>query len=155
MGVLMSEEIIKLKNPYDEDGYTTLQCPFCKLKFKIKNNEYIEEEITFLYCPYCGLTTEKSHFIDADIREQAMILGKNIAIDMVNKMFKGIEQKLKGNKYIRFKRGKPIKKEGEKILFDKFKNAKIIETNCCAKHIKVNGTMITKIYCPYCGEING
>ena len=150
----MSEEIIKLRNPYDEDGYTTLQCPFCKFKFKIENNEYIEDEISSLYCPYCGLTAEKSHFFDEDIREQAIILSKNLAIDMVNKMFKEIEQKSKGNRYIKFERGKPIKKEDKKYLFDKFKNAKIIEINCCTKHIKVDGTIITKIYCPYCGEIN-
>lgn len=148
------EEITKLANPYDKEGYTTLQCPFCKYKFKIENGEYMEEKISTLYCPYCGLTAENSNFIDEEIKEQALILGKNIQTDMINKMFKEIERNLRGNKFIKFK-AQPLKKEEENILFDKFKNAKIIITQCCSKHIKVDVSTITNIYCPYCGGING
>lgn len=149
----MGEEIIKLSHPYDEDGYTIFQCPFCKSDFKLENGEFYHEELTSIYCPYCGLISENSSYINEDIREQAIISAKNLGIDMLNMMFKRIENNFRSNKYLKYK-ANPIKKEEEKVLSDKIKDMKIIKTGCCSKQIKVYDTTISNIYCPYCGEIN-
>jgi len=121
----MEEEIIKLSHPYDEEGYTIFQCPFCKSDFKLENEELQNEELTSIYCPYCGLISEKSNFINEDVREQAMILAKNLGIEMLNMMFKRVENNFRSNKHLKFK-ANPMKKEEEKVLSDKIKDMKII-----------------------------
>ncbi|VEP16116.1 conserved hypothetical protein [Hyella patelloides LEGE 07179] len=147
----MSEVTFKIDVPTDDDGFLTLQCPFCSERFKLTVQDFEREDIIDLFCPYCGLKDEPSSFITDEIIEQAHILALNYAKSQINKSIKGLEQSSRGNKNISFKAGKPLEMEGDKVLFEK-EQLELITLKCCELETKAKS--IVKeigVYCPCCG----
>lgn len=147
----MSEATFKIDVPTDDDGFLTLQCPFCSDQFKLTAQDFEREDIIDLFCPYCGLKDELSSFITDEVIEQAQILALNYVKSQMNKSIKGLENSSKGNKYISFKAGQPFKMEEDKVLFEKEELEKIT-LNCC--NFETKAKLIIKeigVYCPCCG----
>ena len=71
---------------------------------------------------------------------------------MINQMFKGLERKHRGNKFMKIKAGKrPVVSEPE--LYASYSHLVIINKKCCDSHFKV--TELVKwliLYCVYCGR---
>ena len=133
----MSETIINISVPTDNDGFITLQCPFCGDKFKLRAEEIEADELTHIFCPYCGLQDESSHFWTDEVMEQAKIAAVKSIINDGGKFLKGSR--------------KPLKMEDDKILFET-EDLEVAEVTCCQSMIKVRPlAKSVGIYCPFCG----
>ncbi|MEA5553277.1 hypothetical protein VB713_20260 [Anabaena cylindrica UHCC 0172] len=147
----MSDVVFKVTIPSDNDGFITLQCPFCNDRFKLTITDFEREDIIEIFCPYCGLRHEHSHFLRDEVIEQAHIIAENYAKSLINTWTKNLERNFQHNKHIKFKAGKPFKMEDEKFLFEQEE----LETNvlqCCQLAVKTRRlSKVIGIYCPCCG----
>ena len=140
----------KISIPYDEDGYTTLQCPYCREKFKVKNDEFLKVDSRYIYCPVCGLTNSISNFYTKDIYDKALEIAENEMYKLFNKAFKGI----KSSKCLKITTNE-LKSDKNKVLRDTEYGLEITEAKCCKIHIKVRKIdNFIGAYCPYCGRDN-
>ena len=141
-------KIIEFNIPIDDDGFVSLQCPFCKDNFKISADDFKADDVYQLYCPYCGLVSEDGFHTD-DIKEHALDIAKNEANAMINQFSKDLEKMLKGNNFVSFKAGasRPMKKP--KTLIEPT-DMQEITLKCCDKKIKVQ-YRLNGVYCPFCG----
>ena len=147
----MSDVVFKITIPSDNDGFITLQCPFCGDRFKLTVEGFEREDIIELFCPYCGLRHENSRFLTDEVIEQAKVAAKNYAASIINDWLKDMEQNFKSNKHITFKAGKPLEMESDKPLFER-EELEATDLACC--RIMVKATPLNKeigIYCPCCG----
>lgn len=136
--------------PSDEDGYTTLQCPYCREKFKIRNDEFKEQNHSNIYCPICGLTNSMSKFYTKDVYDKAMEICEKEMYKLINNAFSGIMStecfQISTNE---------VKSDKNKVLRDKEYSLKIVEAKCCNIHLKVRPIdALIGAYCPYCGRGN-
>lgn len=141
---------IPISIPTDSDGYYTLECPFCKDAFKLSANDYDMEETIELFCPYCGLVNDKNNFISQKVKDQAMELANNHAIDLINESLKQMKRNMKSsNMKMEIK---PLKKEQPSEIIENDNELEELHLSCCNKYIKVTSTFdFDTIYCPYCG----
>ena len=147
----MSEVTFKIDIPADNDGFVTLQCPFCSDLFKLTVQDFEREDIIDIFCPYCGLKNEPSSFLTDEVIEQANIVSVNYAKSQINKFIKDLEKSSKGKKHISFKAGKPLKMEDDKVLFEK-EELELTTLNCCQLDIKTSSIVKELgVYCPCCG----
>lgn len=148
----MSEINFELSIPADDEGFISMECPYCGNWFKLNSEEFQDSSVIDLYCPACGLVNQISNFYSQEVIEKAEEVVMDYAIDELNKMFKGLERSTRGSKFIQFK-SKPIKKEFGKELYETVDELEITILTCCNKNIKVN--LLDKyigVYCPYCGR---
>jgi hypothetical protein len=116
--------------------------------------EVQNETVIDLYCPVCGLSHERAKFISHDALAAAERVAVNLARQAINDMMKEFERSLRGSKHIKFKRGRPLQAEPEKVLIED-SNFELVRTRCCHKHAKVRLLdKILGVYCPYCGLVN-
>jgi uncharacterized Zn-finger protein len=147
----MSEVTFKITLPSDNDGFVTLQCPFCEDRFKLTVRDFEREDIIEIFCPYCGLRHERSHFFTDEVIEQAHIIAANYLKSQVNQWVKDLERSTKSNKYVKLKAGKPLKMDSEKILFEK-EELETYTLTCCQITVKTRPIhQVIGIYCPCCG----
>lgn len=147
----MSEINFGINVPSDNDGFITLQCPFCDDRFKLTVVDFEREDIIEIFCSYCGLRHEHSHFLTDEVIEQAHIVAGNYLKSQVNKWAKDLERSSRSNKYIELKASTPLKEDEEKTLFEK-EELETYNLSCCKVTIKT--APINKIigaYCPCCG----
>jgi hypothetical protein len=137
--------------PTDSDDYFGLSCPYCRNKFKILAPEFKETDVVNVYCPICGLVDEFNSFYTNEVINKALSIAENYAKDMVYRMFKELERKNRGNKFLKIKAGKkPIGNEPE--LYESENHLVIVNKNCCNSHFKVTELDKWLIpYCVYCG----
>lgn len=147
----MSEVTFKITVPSDNDGFVTLQCPFCEDRFKLTVTDFERGDIIEIFCPYCGLRHEHSHFLTDEVIEQAQVIAANYLKSQVNQWVKDLERSTKSNKYVKFKAGKPLKMDAEKILFEK-EELETYTLNCCEITVKTRPIhQVIGVYCPCCG----
>lgn len=150
----MSSKVISINIPTDSDGFISLQCPFCKDKFKLTSQDFQSDELTYIFCPYCGLQDKLNNFITDEVREQIKIIAMNEAKSMINNSFKRLQRKTKSNTFLSLKLNKSLKMEQENILFE-IDSLEIAQLNCCKLTIKVDSlAKLSGIYCPLCGLFN-
>jgi hypothetical protein len=147
----MSDVVMKITVPSDNDGFITLQCPFCSDRFKLTVEDCEREDLIDIFCPYCGLRDEPSRFLTDEIIEQAQVVARNYAKSIINQFSKDLEKSFKGKKHISFKAGKPLKMENDNILFER-EELEVTNLECCQFTVKTRAlTKETGIYCPCCG----
>lgn len=139
---------IKFNVPIDDDGYVSLQCPFCREAFKITPSDYEAEENFQLYCPYCGLVSEEGFHTD-EIKEHAFDLAQNHCNELINQFMKNMERQFKGNGFASFEAGKPLPIKKPKTLIEPT-DMQEVSLKCCKKKIKVQ-YRVNGAYCPFCG----
>lgn len=94
----MSDVVLSINIPTDNDGFITLQCSFCSDRFKLTASDFEREDIIDIFCPYCGFPNEPSTFLTDEVIEQAKVIASNYAKSMINKSLKDLEKKSQGNK---------------------------------------------------------
>jgi uncharacterized Zn-finger protein len=147
----MSEVTFKITVPSDNDGFVTLQCPFCEDRFKLTVADFEREDIIEIFCPYCGLRHEHNQFLTDEVLEQAQIIATNYAKSVINQSAKDLERSFTSNKHIKFKAGKPLKMDAEKTLFEK-EELETYTLNCCQITVKTRPLhQVIGVYCPCCG----
>ncbi|WP_445172487.1 hypothetical protein [Microcoleus sp.] len=147
----MADVSFQITVPSDNDGFITLQCPFCDDRFKLTVEDFQREDIIEIFCPYCGLRHQHSQFLRDEVIEQAQIIASNYAKSLLNQWVKDLERSTKRNKFVNFKAGKLPKLETEKILFEQEE----LETTtlvCCLVTVKTRPlNKVIGVYCPCCG----
>lgn len=147
----MADVVFQITIPSDNDGFVTLQCPFCEDRFKLTVTDFEREDIIEIFCPYCGLRHQHSHFLRDEVIEQAHTVANNYAKSMINEWAKKLERSFKGSKNVKFKAGKPLEMEAEKILFEQ-EELETVNLNCCQITVKTRFlNKVIGIYCPCCG----
>ncbi len=147
----MSDTVFKITVPSDNDGFITLQCPFCDDRFKLTVADFEREDIIEICCPYCGLRHQHNHFLTDEVIEQANIIVANYAKSIINKWAKDSERRFRSNKHIKFKAGKPLKMDKEKTLFEK-EELETYNLKCCQITVKTRPlSQVIGVYCPCCG----
>jgi len=147
----MSEVVFKITVPSDDDGFITLQCPFCNDRFKLTVTDLEREDIIEIFCPYCGLRHQHSYFLRDEVIEQAYIIAENHAKSLINQWAKDLERSFQGNKHIKFKAGKPLRMEDDKTLFEQ-EELEITNLQCCRITVKSRPlNKVIGVYCPCCG----
>lgn len=146
----MSEVIFKIDVPSDDDGFITLQCPFCMGDFKLTTEDFQSDDVINIFCPYCGLQNEGNEYLTDEILEQAQIIAQNYVNSTINDFMSGLEKSFRGNKHISFKAGKKLKMEDNKVLFEK-EEMDMITPSCCKRPVKTKLLESGAVYCPFCG----
>jgi len=90
------DNMIEVKMPTDEFGYTGRECPndTCKGYFKIIFGTGLKG-VTDCHCPYCGHTADQSQFHTPDQIEYAHSVVTRKVFDAVEKDFKSMEFDIK------------------------------------------------------------
>jgi len=147
----MSEISFKIVVPSDNDGFITLQCPFCEDRFKLTVTDFEREDIIEIFCPYCGLRHEGGKFLTDEVIEQAHIIAANYLKSQVNQWAKNLERSFRSNKHIKFKAGKPLQMSADKTLFEK-EELETYTLQCCQITVKTRPLhQVIGVYCPCCG----
>ncbi|MEG4911629.1 hypothetical protein [Microcoleus sp. B7-D4] len=147
----MADVAFQIKVPSDNDGFITLQCPFCDDRFKLTVEDFQREDIIEIFCPYCGLRDQHNQFLRDEVIEQAQIIASNYAKSLLNQWVKDLEKSTKRNKFVNFKAGKLPKLEAEKILFEQ-EELEITTLVCCQVTVKTRPlNKVIGVYCPCCG----
>ena len=143
---------IKFKIPIDNEGFISLNCPYCNCSFKLEFAIVDKENVIILYCPNCGLHSSPNNFIPLKILKHAETLITNEIKKSLNDFTDNLEKTFKKNKYISFKKNKNFNIEIPEPLFETNHKLEPLELNCCNCKVKVLMTdKLTGIYCPYCG----
>lgn len=145
----MGDTNIKFSIPLDDDGFLSLQCPFCSEYFKIPGTETIDDSHYELFCPYCGLVTETNHFLSKEVREKALRLAKNHMYELLNDFMSNMEKTFKNSKSVKVKKGKRLDLNSPKIIIET-DNMNTFILPCCERKIKAN-LIDSIVYCPFCG----
>lgn len=147
----MSDVVFQITVPSDNDGFITLQCPFCNDRFKLTVVDLEREDIIEIFCPYCGLRHQHSCFLRDEVIEQAHIIAGNYAKSLINQWAKDLDRSFKSNKNLKFQAGKPLKIEDDKTLFEQ-EELETTTLKCCRITVKSRPlNKVIGVYCPCCG----
>ena len=150
----MADKIIQISIPADEDGFVSFECPHCEQRFKLRADEFEESNIINLFCPLCGLAHDLDHFYSKDFIEKATNLANQEAMETIYDMFKNLERKSRGNKFVKFKAGPKTRVDIKKI-YENIDELIEVEVECCNRHLKVTELdKLIGVYCSYCGVKN-
>lgn len=139
----------------DTEGYITFECPFCSNQFKLNASELKDDSRPHinLYCPYCGLDEEMCAFYTDEVKEQALLIAKNYAIEEINKSFGKMAKSFGNNKSIKMTY-KPLKKVFIPELGEVDGTEIGVEcTHCKAHHKVISHSSYSVLFCSYCGGI--
>lgn len=147
----MSDVILTISVPSDDDGFVTLQCSFCDGRFKLTVNDFESDEVVQIFCPYCGLPNEGHELLTDEVMEQANILAENYAKSLLNDFTSDLRKSFRGNKNVSFKPGRKLAMDDEAVLFEQ-EELELMSPTCCKQPVKVSSlNASTGIYCPFCG----
>ena len=137
----------------DSDAFVSLQCPFCKEKFKLRTQDLQSDDLNNIFCPYCGLTDEVDQFITDEVKEQMRIIAQNHIKSILNNSFKKLKRKSNNNTKLSLRLKKSFKMEDEKILCE-IDDLEIVQLKSCNSAVKVDSlAKQSSIYCPFCGFV--
>jgi predicted RNA-binding Zn-ribbon protein involved in translation (DUF1610 family) len=172
----MSDVLMNVSFPLDDDSYFRRECPYCKDEFKInitdkqKNaivhnlldnylsqgesksgsdkDEDDNDEIEY-YCPYCGQTAGPDKWWTKEQLNYAMIYVKNYANKLINEQLIN-KMKNMSNSFIKFE-AKELEYQDPWISPEE-NDMEIFNLPCCNEKIKLNKDKIKAIYyCINCG----
>ncbi|MCK1997510.1 hypothetical protein MPH47_09800 [Psychrobacillus psychrodurans] len=145
----MSDVIIPFSIPLDDDGYLTLQCPFCVKQFKLTGEDVEDDSVYELFCPYCGLVTEPSEFLSDEVKEKAMRLAENQLYDLLNGFMGDMKKTFRNSKSVKVKTGSKFKMNDPKTIIES-DSMERYHLSCCEREIKAF-LIDDTLYCPFCG----
>ena len=135
--------------PTDNDGFYSLECPYCQDKFKLLPADRDNVDVLELFCPYCGLVKEKSSFIPQEIIDHFQTVAANQVRKEMYQAFKKPKSKKKKSA-LTFEMKKP--KEEPPALLTEDEELEQVKMICCNKVIKAKMIQnVSNLYCPYCG----
>ena len=137
----------------DEDGFTLLQCHLCGEYFKLPTCTVNDEITVNIWCPYCGLNGK--NYTTSEMLDVGMRIAENEMNEMIYKMFKDFERKIRGNNFMTFKADKKTESRVIIPIKERVNNLDIKELKCCHTRVKIKPvTKMCGYYCPICGGIN-
>ena len=146
----MSEDIITISIPSDNEGYVLMQCEHCGEYFKCTLHDIENEELLNIYCPNCGLVSDS--YITEDVVQLANAKINNYVQDLLNDFSKELERQFSHNKSVKFKAGRKPKKEYEPPLYSSIEDLVECSYKCCNRTAKINPLLKMSVsYCPFCG----
>lgn len=145
----MPDKTIHFSIPLDDDGFVTLQCPFCNKHFKISGADAEDETNFELFCPYCGLVTGPNNFLSDEVKEKALRLVENYLYEMLNGFTDNIDKMFKKNDFIKVKKSSKFEMNSPKIIVES-DNMETYKLPCCERKIKAS-LIDDNMYCPFCG----
>ncbi|SEG45299.1 hypothetical protein [Paenibacillus sp. UNC499MF] len=150
----MSIKHVIISKPNDDNGFSTLECGHCGEQFKLMLED-IEEDIVEIYCPYCGLVSPKEAFVPQDIVEHAKTIAENEMNNIMKDLVKDMEKMFKGNKNIKFTKGKSLTNKEPRILAENNEELQQYKMLCCDKSVKLDIVAVNSslVYCPFCGVL--
>ena len=150
---MSNKETIEISIPADNDGFVLLQCSHCGEFFKLSVSDCEDDYILNVFCPSCGLISDS--YITEDVKELAMAIAENYALDKLYDALKDIEKSTKGSNFIQFKAGKKPKHKVESPIRLGIENLEIAYFNCCQKSAKIKPLLrMAGCCCPFCGVKN-
>lgn len=146
---ILSDVTIPFSIPLDDDGYVSLQCPFCDKHFKLTWEDVEDDAIYELFCPYCGLVAEPNEFLTDEVKEKALRLAENHMYELLNGFMDGMKKTFRNNKAIKVKTGSKIEMNAPKTIIES-DNMESYKVSCCDRGIKAS-LIDETLYCPFCG----
>lgn len=147
----MSDVIMEISIPLDEDGFLEMECDFCKSRFMLKKDVYESEENLSFFCPICGLPNYTNTFFCPEVLEKAQQKVINYMYDEMDRVLEKTIRNINKSGFIKMSMNKPHK-EPEVELYVPVDNYETVRKTCCEVDVKVR--TIDKeigIYCPICG----
>lgn len=145
----MSEIVMNISIPADNDGFVLFQCPLCGEFFKLTSSDVQADDMIEIWCPCCGLKSK--NYLTEDVIELAMKMAENVAMDMIFTEMKKWERQFKGSGLI-FKAGKKPKQKTENPIISGIEALEIQKYDCCKRQAKVKPIVkLIGSYCPFCG----
>ena len=172
----MSEIVLNVNIPLDEENFLRRECPHCMQEFKIEMSaedlkdlaqKGIEsflthddddqsddrEEITRYFCPYCGQESATPHWWTQEQLSYMQVYAKNILAKLVNEQFiKPMERTFKkssGPISISFK-GSEMEYE-DPWISEELNDMRVVDLPCCNKKLKIIEGWANYVFCFYCG----
>ncbi len=150
---MSNKETIEISIPADNDGFVLLQCSRCGEFFKLSVSDCEDDNILNVYCPSCGLISDS--YITEDVKDLALAIAENYALDELYDAFKNLERSTKGCSFIQFKAGKKLKHRDESPIRLGIENLERAYFNCCQKSAKIKPLLrMSGCCCPFCGVKN-
>jgi len=174
----MSDIVLNISLPLDDENFFRRECPYCFKEFKIQidkedlnnlaqkgiesfltnddntiDNDEVNQEEIYYYCPYCGQQAPDTHWWTQEQLKYINIYAENIVAKLVNENLinplKRSLNKSTGFLSISFK-GKemPLK---EPWISEEINDMKIFDLPCCNNKIKIEENWGEDIHCFYCG----
>lgn len=145
------DETFTISIPTDEDGFATMQCPYCGEFFKVKAEDYSAEDVIDLWCPSCGLTADS--FVPDEVIElaQSMVINK-FQEELCSKLSR-IGLSSLTNNTLSFSVSCSIEKERERNLIPAVDAYELVFCKRCCRTTKVKPIVdYTGAFCSFCGE---
>ncbi len=147
----MSEQVIKISIPLDEDGFIEMECEYCKARFMLKNNVYDNENYLYFFCPICGIPNKINSFFIPEVLEKAQQMATNYMLDEIDKMLGKSMRKINNGGLIKMSVRKSERVQ-ERELYKPSDSYVICHKKCCGIDVKVKSIdKETGTYCPICG----
>jgi DNA-directed RNA polymerase subunit RPC12/RpoP len=83
----MTERVVSIDLPTDDEGMLPRQCPNCDGQFAIHGETYQEEHYLNLRCPYCGWVAEFDEFLTEEQATYGEAVAENEARRMLEEEF--------------------------------------------------------------------
>lgn len=145
----MSDINFEISIPSDKDGFCLMQCPLCAGFFKLTPSDFEAEDVIQIWCPNCGLKSE--NYFTEDVIDLALIMGRNMAVDVIHNSFKKIEKK-SGKKNFSLKINKRPSHQHENPIIAGIELLDIQKYKCCRREAKIKPIVkLIGSYCPFCG----
>lgn len=149
----MSEEIITISIPSDNEGYVLMQCEHCGEYFKCTPHDIKTDELLNIYCPNCGLISDS--YITEDVIQLANAKINNYVQDLLDDFSKKLERQFSHNKFVKYKAGRKPKKEYEPAIYSSIEDLVECSYKCCNRIAKINPLLKLSVsYCPFCGGVD-
>ncbi|MEI3610175.1 hypothetical protein [Pseudogracilibacillus sp. SO10305] len=148
----ISNVTFKIDIPLDEDGFFSMQCPYCNNRFKINGQYFKTLDKDEVFCPICGLANKVSTFYTKETIDLSMSIAKNYAEEIIYNAFKGFNSKRRTKGIIKtkgFKKPSPIVES----LYENDDTLIMAHKECC--NVKLKVTVLDKWLTPYCIKCGG
>lgn len=158
----MSDYILNVNVPLDDDRFMRRQCPYCNMQFKkyMPENESVAEETedktkdemaSELYCPYCGQTAAHDEWWTSeqvqyfkDVATQKVI---EPTLDNFSKTVKNLGGDLLDIHVDASQKANPR-------ILSEANDMRRCELMCCKISLKIEEDWKKQIYCILCGRAN-
>lgn len=151
----MTEKVVSIDLPTDENGLLPRQCPNCGGKFAIHGDTYEEEHYLNLRCPYCQWIEEFDEFLTEEQAEYGEAIAESELRRMAEKelaeAFEDAFGGASGSDFIEIETNTDEIDFGERSAPSPHLSIATVRINCleCALRYEVREGE-TETYCPVC-----
>lgn len=150
--IKISKVSFKIDIPLDEDGFFSMQCPYCNNRFKINGQYFSTLDKDEIFCPICGLVNKVNTFYTIETVDLSMAIVKNYAEEMIYNAFKGFNSRQGSKSFVKIE-GLKKPPQIEESLYENDDTLIMVKKECC--NVKLKVTILDKWLTPYCIKCGG